>query len=142
MIYAGHGYVVEAIKEGVTLRPLDIALGPRTTLAIALRHRAIGNGSDVVDFAVTKIGMKYDLGAIVANPRFTVIGGLLASGRVDRYYCSELVHEAFENAGVALFVPPGAGAPHDLLSLDRLNGLEYQGHLLIGPSQIPIVEGR
>lgn len=146
MLYAGGGEVIEAIADGVVRRTLDPAL-TEATLAVAYRVAGItrSKAAIVVGHAATHLGAGYDrLGAIGAGARslntmtcILVLGaaGCVAAraGRFDRrsrFYCSELVLDAFRQAGIQIVTArPNQSTPRDLVDAYSDGVLEYLGHL-------------
>jgi cell wall-associated NlpC family hydrolase len=146
ILYIGGDNVIEAIGEGVTRRPLDRALA-EATLAVAYRHCKMTPqlAAQIVAKAKAWIGKKYDatgaLGGGAANADLGVclvtVGvvtcyaarkGML--NRLDRFYCSELVMEAYREAGAPIgSISPGISTPESLVQAYSSGVLSYVGHL-------------
>ena len=153
MLYVGGGQVVEAIEEGVVLRPLTQALAD-ASFAVALRYQALPEmkALEIVDFAGTQIGAKYDYGygtfrqALFRLDLITMCHGLqgealhecrrwlgmidIGTATNDEWFCSELITKSFEQAGFPLTDEPAAWvAPDDIIQLSSNGMLGYVGHL-------------
>lgn len=146
MLYAGGGKVIEAIAEGgVVERTIGQALtGAR--LAVAYRHVAMkaGKGNAIVARARRHVGSGYDYGGaagggarsntLVCVSALGILGcaavrsGILNSSA--RFYCSELVLEAFRKSGLAITNrAPSVSSPNDIVQAYSNGKLEYIGHL-------------
>jgi cell wall-associated NlpC family hydrolase len=153
MLYLGSGQVVEAIAEGVVVRSLTAALHD-ATLAIAYRVKHLSSKviENVLSYARAKAGRHYDFtgaagGGARANPLAcqaalgTVVGPVAAMMECyraakggwqnpEKYYCSELVLEAFQQAGVRLVDgSPSVSVPQQVVDAAEMGRLEYVGHL-------------
>ncbi len=155
MLYLGHGQVVEAVAEGVVARSLTAALH-EATLAMAFRKKGLSHKvvQNVLTYARAKAAEKraYDYGGAAgggarANPAacralLGVSVGLLAAELAcrsasrggwqdpEKYYCSELVLEAFERAGVRLVdTSPSVSVPQQIVDAAQKGVLAYVGHL-------------
>lgn len=148
ILYIGGGQVVEAIQPGVTLRSLHEALFD-ASMAAAYRHPRLSDGKGLIvrDFVGRQLGRGYDFAGIAGQAGFQLdrkvfcaeadvecirrVGNVnMRLQRQDRFFCSELVADAFRHAGVPLVhTPPSWASPDDIANL-RLNGtLQYVGHL-------------
>ena len=149
-LYIGDEQVVEAICEGVVLRDLDLSLRddrlagayrvPELTQEQALRVR---------DFVGMNLGKPYWVGlAAGAGLSYGVRNSKVLRAVVclkvnicsdsdipvpknqDSFFCSQLVLEAFKNAGVPLVsIPSSHVAPADIPDLWAKKPLLYVGHL-------------
>jgi uncharacterized protein YycO len=146
MLYVGNDRVVEAIGEGVVERSVFAALDG-DNLAVAYRHAGLtgSQAAQIVKFARSKIGAGYDtLGAAsagmthpVAGWTVVAVGGVglylvvLAGGRSDRFFCSELVLQAYKQAGVPLTsMSPSKSSPERIVEATATGQLQYVGHLM------------
>ena len=115
-LYVGDGEVIEAIGPGVVERALSKSLDEHS-LAVAYRARGMtpSAAAIIVHTAEQWKGKKYDtLGAAGAGARnplvcVVVLGivpcGIARAGRFkssDKFYCSQLVLEAYRRAGFLL----------------------------------------
>ena len=144
MLYAGNGQIVEAIGDGVTRRPLNSALAD-ATLAVAYRRPQLSasQAHAVVSFVGRQVGRKYDsTGAAGAGLRnnlvLCAISGIAAcvaahAGAFEsskKFFCSELVLEAFRSAGLPLVShSPSVSVPEDIVTAHGSGTLSYVGHL-------------
>jgi len=148
MLYIGGGQVVEAIGEGVRLRPLATAVQD-ASLAVAYRHPMITEMQALRarDFAGHQIGKAYDSLGIVGQAGFQLDrrvfclnGNIECIRRVgrnnmriqqtDKFFCSELVWAAFQKAGIPLTAtPPSWNSPDDIPNLWMRGNINYVGHL-------------
>jgi cell wall-associated NlpC family hydrolase len=145
-LYDGDGGVIEAVGEGVRQVSLEKALAGHT-LAVAYRVRGMTDNlaDSVVDIASSWLNKKYDtLGAAGAGARNPVVcvyafgiaacpvalaGGFKSS---DKFYCSQLVLEAYRRAGVPFIAQnPKTSQPQDLVNAYSHGKLLYVGHLVI-----------
>jgi len=155
MLYVGDGLIVDATGHGVNVRPLAEALCD-ASLAVAYRHPAMTPGKAMVvrDFAGQRLGAKYSvrgivgqLGAKIDNAvfcdandvhRLTGKGNCQVSVKRlnmsvasdDQVFCSQLVVEAYQRAGVPLTrTPPSFTSPEELVRLRLADTIRYVGHL-------------
>jgi cell wall-associated NlpC family hydrolase len=144
MLYVGNGQVIEAIGNGVVERTLPTALGG-ATVAVAYRRSALtpNQAAAVVSFVRRQVGNGYDhtgaVGAgLRANPVLCIVSGIVVCTaahtgllqRRERFYCSELVLEAFRQAAVPIVAhQPGVSTPQDIVTAYGSGTLEYVGHL-------------
>jgi hypothetical protein len=149
MLYAGQDEVIEAVGEGVLHRPLATALHD-ARLAVAYRYK------DLPEAAATKIisyadaqaarHAKYDpLGAAGAGLNTNKVACVVALGIAcpvaaggglndqDRFFCSELVLDAYQRAGHPLVrTAPGVASPDRIVEAYSHGVLVYVGHLVTG----------
>lgn len=148
MLYIGGGQVVEAIQPGVTLRSLRAAVAD-ASLAAAYRHPRLTEGQAlrVRDFAGHQLGKGYDIAGLAGQAGFQLDRKVFCAEadiecvrrvgnnnmrlqRPDRFFCSELVADAFRQAGVPLTsTPPSWVSPDDIATLRIRGPLTYVGHL-------------
>ena len=144
-LYIGDGEIIEAIGEGVVRRALDVALHD-DTLAVAYRAKTITpeQAKSVIGYAMPWIGKKYDytgaagggakanlaLCIIVLGPVGCVIARNSGLKSKDRFYCSQLVLEAYQRAGLPLInSSPDTSNPNNIVEAFSNGTLVYVGHL-------------
>lgn len=158
MLYVGQGgQVIEAIGEGVLLRPLDQALAD-ATVAVAFRVPALDPTARllIADAAAGMLDLPYNYIGIARQAAFQVdrqLCNVLPNGLSDKcrafvgkvdlgtadnssFFCSQLILEAYSRAGHAITTePPHWASPQDLAEL-RLDyaRMAYVGHLKAVPS--------
>lgn len=146
MLYAGNGYVIEAVAGGVRHVPLKDAFND-ASLAVAYRMTNLTDdeGSQVVDFATQQIGKAYDgVGAggagIARNGFACVAAGLVVCvmasagvvGSANRFFCSELVLAAFASVNKPVSRQrPSTSIPNDIPQAYSQGILQYVGHLVV-----------
>lgn len=152
ILYIGDSLVVEAIKEGVVLRPIQQALAD-ASFAVALRYQGLSfqQALKICDFAGTKIGKPYDYRYGIQQALFRLdllttcagktgddlrecrqwVGRInMGTGTNDKWFCSELVIASYADAGVPLTTtPPAWNAPDDIIQVASTGMLGYVGHL-------------
>lgn len=144
MLYVGHGLIIEAVRGGVRLETVKRAV-EENSYAMVMRNTQLGNPQRAIEYAYSKLGLPYDLWGVIFSPRFGRLGlaePLINREMTDRYFCSQLVAEAYEHAGVQLVNRPRNVLPGDFPSFGFLDGIKYVGHLRADrqPSFMPIVE--
>ena len=160
-LYVGNGIVVDAVGSGVRELPLT-AFIDEASAVVAFRHPAIqpDHQPKIVDFARAQLGQPYNLTGILLQAPFTLerrlcelpvlpgpvrdfcIRGIalvqLGIGPSDRFFCSQLVLEAYKRASLPLTdADPRLATPADLLhmregdvpSVRTHQSLRYIGHL-------------
>jgi cell wall-associated NlpC family hydrolase len=158
-LYIGNGQVVEAVGDGVVLRSLGEALGD-DSVAVAFRSPGLTETQALMmrDFAGQQLGQRYNYWGVVRHAPLTVERRLcetlpepmrerclqgalrvhLGTPSNDRFFCSQLVAAAYQNAGVSLTeTEPQWVSPADLARLGQdgapevrmTRTLEYVGHL-------------
>jgi papain like cysteine protease AvrRpt2/permuted papain-like amidase YaeF/Yiix C92 family enzyme len=157
MLYVGQGgQVIDATGAGVRLRPLTEALAD-ATVAVAFRYPGLTDDQKgiIADKAAELIGRSYNYVGIVRQAQFrvhstlcnvlpdaqagacrTFFGGVdLGRGSSTEFFCSQLIVEAYQQAGVPLTeTPPSWSSPDDLAQLALRSGaLAYVGHLKAPP---------
>lgn len=139
-IFVGNDSVIEALPEdGVTLSKLDDALSS-ATVAVAFRFPKINSTQQksVTDYIWKQLGKKYDYWGAVSSAHFfsgNALHLLVSLGsRKNKFYCSELVLSAYQDAGIPLVLSkPTWQSPNDLVPLTWFGELEYIGHLKYAP---------
>jgi hypothetical protein len=166
-LYLGDGQIAEAVGSGVRLRPFDDFLGGEAT-TVAFRHPGVqdGHATAMRAFVQQHEGKSYNTLGVMLQAPFTLqrqycelplvpglvrdfcIRGLaavqLGVARNDRFFCSQLVLEAYQHAGLPLTsADPLLVSPADLLhmrdgdvpSIQITQALQYVGHLKAGPAR-------
>ncbi|HSC79581.1 MAG TPA: papain-like cysteine protease family protein, partial [Chitinolyticbacter sp.] len=143
MLYVGGGNVVEAVGSGVRETTLANAISD-AILAVAYRDPRVdaAKAAAIASYARGRAGSPYNYAGVaftgyrILNPGGTaIIDGIarfagLEVGQAGASYCSELVYEAFEHAGLALSsARPSESRPSDITDLFG-SRLGYVGHLI------------
>ncbi|XZG68931.1 papain-like cysteine protease family protein [Chitinibacteraceae bacterium HSL-7] len=143
MLYVGAGKVVEAVGSGVREVALETALSD-AILAVAYRDPRVDatKAGQIVTYARSRVGNAYNYAGVafsgyrILNPGGAdIIDGIarlagLEVGQAGASYCSELVYEAFERAGIPLASSrPPDSRPGDIVNLFG-SRLSYVGHLV------------
>lgn len=169
-IYVGDEMVVESVGSGTRYRTLADLLAQEVT-AVAFRHPGMQTeqAQRLVAFARSQIGQKYNYTGILLQAPFVIerrlcelplipspvrdfcIQGIaavqLGLGRNDRFFCSQLVLEAFRSARLPLTdADPRLVTPGDLLhmregdvpSIQIHQALQYVGHLKAPPLAVAV----
>ncbi|WP_169307264.1 papain-like cysteine protease family protein [Chitiniphilus eburneus] len=156
MLYVGGGKVIEAVGEGVRETTLATAING-ALLAVAYRDPRVDSGkaAAMVAYARGRVGNPYNYAGVaftgyrILNPGGAALIDALARvlglevGQAGAAYCSELVYDAFQDAGIPL---PGArptdSRPSDIVDLFGTQ-LGYVGHLIASdvPLGIPLSLG-
>lgn len=156
MLYVGDDLVVEAISEGVSLTTIDKAIS-ESNLVVAFRHPDLSpdQALRIRDYAGSQIGKKYNWIGLVRQAGFKLdqktfcsdksgsdfdhctrwVGKVnLGTATNDRFYCSELVLKAYQDAGLPLTtLPPNYSNPGDIPELQQRGTLSYIGHIKYEP---------
>jgi cell wall-associated NlpC family hydrolase len=160
-IYLGNSQVAEAVTSGIQVRNVDDFIAGESTI-VAFRHPAIlpTNMPPMRSFVDKQVGQKYNFVGIVLQAPFTLerrvcelplVPGLvrdfcvrgvaavqLGLGSQDKFFCSQFVLQAFNQAGLPLTdADPRLFAPSDLLNMREgdvssvkiKQTLQYVGHL-------------
>ena len=160
-LYVGDDQIVEAVGAGVRLRSTADFIAEEATI-VAFRHPHMNDGHARAarDFSLAQVGKKYNGLGIVLQAPFTLqrqvcelpavpglardfcIRGLaavqLGAARNDRFFCSQLVLQAYQHAQLPLTTAdPLLVSPADLLhmregdvpSVRTEQALQYVGHL-------------
>ncbi|MGV2334721.1 MAG UNVERIFIED_CONTAM: hypothetical protein LVR18_11610 [Planctomycetaceae bacterium] len=150
MIYAGGGFVIESIGDGVVRRPLPAAVG-EASLAVAYRHRQMtdARASSIIRFAERQIGRGYNFTGIVGQAGYQLDRWFLCSvlevrncesqaqranlwmSSRGRFFCSELVAAAYRQAGVPLIpARSDSASPQTIVEVAASGDLQYVGHIV------------
>ncbi|GAB2455790.1 YaeF family permuted papain-like enzyme [Comamonas humi] len=171
-LYLGDGRVVDAVGSGVRELPLH-AFIDEADAVVAFRHPGLQDGHlpPLADFARAQVGQPYNLAGVMLQAPFALerrvcelpllpgpvrdfcLRGIalvqLGAGPNDRFFCSQLVLEAYKRAGLPLTdADPRLATPADLLhmregdvpSVRTHQALRYVGHLKLPPEPTPGVE--
>ena len=150
MIYTGDGRVVEAVLTGVVNRPLSAALAG-ATYAAAYRHvKATPTaGRLAVGYALQQVGKRYDVSGLIGQGGYQLDRWFLCTVQQvpacdliaekanlwmesnNRFFCSELVANAFQHAGIPLVpnVRPAKISPQTIVEVGLAGTLIYLGQL-------------
>jgi hypothetical protein len=131
ILYIGDGEVVEAVASGVVRRPLADAISA-SYAAVALRDPKLtsGQAAAIRKSALGWVGKKYDTFALVDQGIRKVSGKDPEWRDPEAFFCSELVLQAYADAGEPLTtVAPDQSAPQDVVTVYLSKKLEYVGHL-------------
>lgn len=160
ILYIGQGNVIEAIGEGFVRRPLSVALlepeeatkRPMGTHYFAVAYRAknvtpaIAN--QVISSAAPWIGRSYTVAGAIGgrqtpfldclvttiSPVLGTAAYLSSHGKLkssDRFYCSQLVFEAFRKAGHPIGTQdPNTSNPNNIPQAHGAGTLLYVAHLM------------
>jgi Permuted papain-like amidase enzyme, YaeF/YiiX, C92 family len=160
-IYLGDGQVAEAVTSGIRVRSIDEFIAEEASI-VAFRHPGIqsANVPPMRSFVDQHVGQKYNFMGIVLQAPFTLerrvcelplvpslvrdycVRGVaavqLGLGSQDKFFCSQFVLQAFNQAGLPLTdADPRLFAPTDLLNMREgdvssvkiKQTLQYVGHL-------------
>jgi cell wall-associated NlpC family hydrolase len=166
-IYLGNDQVAEAVTSGIQVRSVDDFIAGEATI-VAFRHPTIApaNIPPMRSFVDQHVGQKYNFLGIVLQAPFTLerrvcelplVPGLvrdycvrgvaavqLGLGSQDKFFCSQFVLQAFNQAGLPLTdADPRLFAPSDLLNMREgdvssvkiKQTLQYVGHLKMRPME-------
>lgn len=136
MLYLGEGTVVHAVGQGVVEQSLDDAVDG-SWLVVAYRKAGLDETAvrKIVAFSREKVGRGYDYAAIgglllVETSIFIEKDDMTSLQDEDRFFCSELVAEAFAHGGAPLFSGTSSAVTPAYLAERRIwGGLRYVGHL-------------
>lgn len=166
-LYLGDGQIAEAVGSGVRIRPIGAFMADESTI-VAFRHPGLRpeHAQAMRGFAQAQEGKKYNTLGIVLQAPFTlqrqycelpILPGLvrdfclrglaavqLGAARNDRFFCSQFVLAAYQQAQLPLTTAdPLLVNPADLLhmregdvpSVRTQQALQYVGHLKFEPAQ-------
>ena len=144
---------MESLDDGVTTMTLDDSMFSDTVTA-AFRHPSMTKSiaEKITQFLKVKEkeGAKFDYIAMIKHLPFRIHASLceklpgpvaavckdiaqkvyLGTEENNEFYCSELVFEAFKQAGLPLAqIPSDWSTPQDLVELSYNGSLHYVGHL-------------
>jgi N-acetyl-anhydromuramyl-L-alanine amidase AmpD len=153
LLYVGQGgQVIEAVGDGVIMRPLADAIAG-SNLAVAFRLPGMDDTKrqQIADAAAQYVGRPYNFGGLLRYAAFKVDSSLCSLlpngagqrcrafvGRIDlgpdvtdRFFCSQLILQAYLDAGRQLTTDAAQGvSPGELADLRLRDGLlAYVGHL-------------
>ncbi len=136
----GVPWVIEVCcGQGVVQRDLDTSTAD-DSLDVAFRYPGItkAQGQQVVDFAMNHQGGGFDYFGAATMVLFNFLGDPGYTEDFDgsgqhRFFCSQLVIAAYNNAGASLVSNAPAFSPAQLAQLSWVNGLVYVGHLKYVP---------
>ena len=164
-LYLGDGQIAEAVGSGIRIRHTTDFIAGESTI-VAFRHPEVNtdHAAALRRFAQAHDGKKYNTLGIVLQAPFTLqrqfceipfvpslvrdacIRGIasiqLGAARNDRFFCSQFVLEAYQQARLPLTTAnPLLVSPADLLhmregdvpSVRTEQALQYVGHLKSGP---------
>jgi len=167
-LYLGEGQIAEAVGAGVRIRSTADFMADESTI-VAFRHPRLRpeHAASLRHFAQLHDGKKYNTLGIVLQAPFTMqrqacelplvpslvrdfcIRGLaavqLGAARNDRFFCSQFVLQAYQQAQLPLTsADPLLVSPADLLhmregdvpSVRTEQALQYVGHLKAGPAAV------
>lgn len=146
----GGGFVIEAIGSGVEKRTLAVAVSD-ASLAVAFRHVRMTPAAAraVVQFAQNQVGKGYDHTGIIGQAGYQLDRWFLCSvasvrncedraaranlwmSSSGRFFCSELVAEAYRQAGVPLVNGRSDSvSPERIVAVTTTGDLAYVGHVV------------
>ena len=164
-LYLGDDTIAEAVGVGIRVRSTSEFVADESTI-VAFRHPGITQAhTDAIRaFSHAQVGKKYNTAGVVLQAPFTLqrqfcelplvpslvrdacIRGIaaiqLGASKNDRFFCSQLVLEAYRQAGLPLTsADPRLVSPADLLhmregdvpSIQIAQALQYVGHLKSPP---------
>jgi cell wall-associated NlpC family hydrolase len=160
ILYIGNNSVIEAVEEGVAIKPVEESLSKARLAVVFRHPNLSTNGAKAVtDFAFSQLGKKFSIAGLIRHPRFGILPetcntytgakktacsawqGLIRLAleikigqnvflNQDEFFCSQLVADAYNNAGVDLFrATSTTTSPGDIPVLERIGDLKYVGHL-------------
>lgn len=143
-VYIGNGELIEASGEGVVRTTLDAAFAT-ASLAVAFRRRGItaGAAEQVVRFAVSNVGKEYNYSGaagagIDANWKSCLVSPIVCIAahygvfsRGNKFYCSQLVLEAFRQADLPIISGRSdTSSADDVVQAFYTHVLDFVGHLV------------
>lgn len=167
-LYLGDNTIAEAVGSGIRIRSTDDFVADESTV-VAFRYPGItpAHTDAMRTFAQAQVGKKYNVTGVVLQAPFTLqrqfcelplvpslvrdacIRGIaaiqLGAARNDSFFCSQLVLEAYRQAGLPLTqADPLLVSPADLLhmregdvpSIQITQALQYVGHLKALPEPL------
>lgn len=132
--------IVEAVGSGVRVITYE-DLMKEDTLAVALRSPSFSTDKNkaLQEWLLSKLGSDYDFGGVLEEwlaLKFKWFNQLrsVSLGNPKKFYCSELVAEAYKAIGLELLKyngehPNRNSAPGRFVELTWFNELDYVGHL-------------
>lgn len=137
-MYDGMGMMIESLGHGVEVHPIATALAD-DTLAVAYRMPGLDDAKRrrVVEWALRQRGVPYSVaGALISADKILcrVVGP-----RPGAFFCSQLVFEAYRQAGVPLTtLPSECITPADAAAIAQ-HHLAYVGHLKGSLTRFPVI---
>ena len=168
-IYMGDGLIAEAVTSGIRLRNIEEFIAEEASI-VAFRHPGISavHLPPMRSFVDKHVGQKYNFLGIVLQAPFTLerrvcelplvpgmvrdfcVRGIaavqLGLGSQDKFFCSQFVLQAFNEAGLPLTdADPRMMSPVDLLNMREgdvsavkiKQTLQYVGHLKVQAAPAP-----
>jgi uncharacterized protein YycO len=139
-MYDGAGMIIESLGHGVEVHPIATALAD-DTLAVAYRLPDLDEirRRRIVEWALRQRGVPYSVaGAVLSTDKILC---RLAGPRPGAFFCSQLVFEAYRQAGAPLTtLPPQCVTPADAVEIAQ-HHLAYVGHLKGSLTRFPVVGG-
>ncbi len=136
-VYVGDGKVIEAVAAGVVEQALDTAIAD-DTLTVAYRHPDMTSAAarKAIDWLKAQKGSAYTVaGALTAA---SPIGCRVIGPRSAAFFCSQLVAEAYHQAGLPLGRAPSQCITPGMIVDIAHQRLIYVGHLKGNPSWFPV----
>lgn len=173
ILYLGDGQIAEAVGTGVRARSLDEVIAEEQ-MVVAFRVPGIdaAHVERLRAWAISQVGVRYNTVGVVLNApfvlnrrvcelplipsavsRFCVTGMAmvqLGGSHDDRFFCSQFVLEAYNQAGLPITTAdPRWVSPADLLhmregdvpTIAATQPLRYVGHLKYNPPPVIVVDG-
>ncbi|SFW90262.1 YiiX/YebB-like N1pC/P60 family cysteine hydrolase [Chitinophaga sancti] len=137
---ANNPEIAEAVSSGVRIISYKDVMKD-DTLCVAIRKTNLSNQDikTLQEWLLTKIGSDYDFGGVFEEwlaLKAQWMNNLrsIALGNPKKFYCSELVNEAYKGIGINLLkyngpYPNRNSAPGRFVELTWFNELDYIGHL-------------
>lgn len=137
-LYDGNGMVIEALGHGVVAHSIATALSD-DSLAVVYRAPNLTDTQRrmAVEWALLQVGTPYSVsGALLSSDKLMC---RVAGPRPGAFFCSQLVFEAFVQAGAPLSsLPSQCVTPADAVAI-AAHSLTYVGHLKGSLTRWPIL---
>jgi uncharacterized protein YycO len=140
LLYIGNGEVVEAVREGVVVRSLQEALDDASLGVVYRTSMEPEQILTAITTAASHEGANYDYLGAILSPSEDLCGVLSSDGR---FFCSELVVEALDEAGIDLTGrSPECSTPNDIVLGNTIANSEYLGHIVTdnSPHDLSIID--
>jgi uncharacterized protein YycO len=137
-LYVGGSEVVEALEAGVTRWSLSAALAD-DALAVVYRSAEAtpAIAARIAAYAIAQVGQKYNAAAALVSSQKLVC--MISKPAVGTFFCSQLVLEAYKQAGLPLTsLPSHCITPADTVAI-ATHKLKYIGHLKGRPAWLPVL---